>query len=423
MVAHAKLGASSAKRWMTCPASVPMSEGVPDSGSPHAALGSAAHALAEHCLLTGELPVECLGAPVPDEEYADYIVDEDMANAVAVYVNHIRERHQHFGPFTPEQVERRVSLEAWCAEFEGMFGTADYIGQMGAALYVDDYKHGEGEAVEAQDNPQALYYAAGALLDTYGAEVLRGADSLPVKEVVVTIAQPRKPHPSGTVRTARYTVQDVVEWLDGEVLPAVKRVHRAQEIDAVSIDSPDMEDTLEAERMFNPSEDACRWCRAKGFCKPFARHATRNALLEFNEDGTVTPMFDKEKLSPEQIARVLDNRAAVEKWLAGVESYAKMSAERGIDVTAGRYGLGTGRSTRKWGDESEASRFLLGLGLDEDSVFKRTIASPAQAEKLVGKEYKEALADLVVKTEGKPKLVKVSTDPNAKAKNAVDEFK
>ena len=48
--AHATLSPSSASRWMACPASVRLSEGIPNTSSIFAAEGTACHELAALCL-------------------------------------------------------------------------------------------------------------------------------------------------------------------------------------------------------------------------------------------------------------------------------------------------------------------------------------------------------------------------------------
>ena len=50
MTAHAKLGASSAARWLACPPSVALSATMPDTASSYAAEGTLAHALGELAL-------------------------------------------------------------------------------------------------------------------------------------------------------------------------------------------------------------------------------------------------------------------------------------------------------------------------------------------------------------------------------------
>ena len=50
MAAHAKLSASGAERWLTCPGSIKAEESIPDKSSKFAMEGTAAHELAELCL-------------------------------------------------------------------------------------------------------------------------------------------------------------------------------------------------------------------------------------------------------------------------------------------------------------------------------------------------------------------------------------
>jgi len=61
MTDHAKLSASGSSRWINCPGSVAAESGLPDKSSPFADEGSAAHALAEHCLTQGVSPSDMIG--------------------------------------------------------------------------------------------------------------------------------------------------------------------------------------------------------------------------------------------------------------------------------------------------------------------------------------------------------------------------
>lgn len=73
MSAHAKLSPSSAERWMNCPGSVVLSEGMPDKTTQFAEEGTMAHAVAEAMLL---------GNP--------YQADKDMETYCKLYVDHVR---------------------------------------------------------------------------------------------------------------------------------------------------------------------------------------------------------------------------------------------------------------------------------------------------------------------------------------------
>ena len=75
--AHASLGASSASRWMACPGSVRLSEGMPNISSDYAREGTAAHELAEMCLRQGKPASAFL-----EQEIEGFEVTEDMAEAV-----------------------------------------------------------------------------------------------------------------------------------------------------------------------------------------------------------------------------------------------------------------------------------------------------------------------------------------------------
>ena len=110
MSAHAVLGASSSKRWMTCPGSVRLSEGMPNESSVYAAEGSAAHALGEHCLIHGYAADRFLGqwiwlkgkeavfcgdlpATIGGGDFV-FPVDDDMTDAVQVYLDAVRRAYQ-----------------------------------------------------------------------------------------------------------------------------------------------------------------------------------------------------------------------------------------------------------------------------------------------------------------------------------------
>lgn len=65
MAKHAKIcGPSGAHRWMVCPGSERLSQGMPDGSSKYAIEGTAAHALAEQCLLSGLDPLDFVGQDI-----------------------------------------------------------------------------------------------------------------------------------------------------------------------------------------------------------------------------------------------------------------------------------------------------------------------------------------------------------------------
>jgi len=392
MAAHAKLSASSAKRWLTCPGSIAISEGVPETTSAAAEEGSAAHALAEFCLLQGDEPHDYLGQSCPDPEYADHTVTEDMADAVKVYTDHIR---NYPGEIDKNRLELRVDLSPIDEVFKGMFGTADHILWLSSerTLYVDDYKHGAGVLVEA-DTDQCKYYALGAL---HMGGILTVAE-----KVVVSIIQPRCYHPDGPIRSVTYTVDELMDWMRQVLRPGVLATRR--------------EDALRI-----PSDEGCRFCPGKAKCPELRDKALGSAKLDFDFLGDAQPEKPLEELTPADIAEILDNASFITKWVEAVKAYAQLQLKSRRDATGGRYKLVAGKKSRSWTNQAQAEAKLQGLGLTREDLYSETFLSPAQAETKVGRAQKSELADLIKSEDGAPTMVPAS-DKRAAWSTAEDDF-
>lgn len=160
MSEHAVFSPSSAERFMTCPASVQRSIGIPDTPSKYATEGTNAHDHAKEVLLSrAGLDLETfpgLG------QYVDFCTDL-MASAKVMG-----------GQFW---VEERVYLS------DELHGTPDFVAMVGDKLHIVDLKYGY-EAVPAKENKQLMYYAAAAM-KTY---------NLFPSAISLTIVQPRLPN-------------------------------------------------------------------------------------------------------------------------------------------------------------------------------------------------------------------------------------
>ncbi len=161
---HARLSASGAHRWMKCPGSVRASEGMPDESSDYAKEGTAAHELAAECLEQNLDPMDAYGK-VYEVEGKKFRVNDDMAEAVQVYVDEVRDYAKLGGGgelFVEQQLDELQTLHP------DFGGTADSIilTQKLKRLTVPDYKHGAGLPVEVADNPPPLRCRLGALLKT-----------------------------------------------------------------------------------------------------------------------------------------------------------------------------------------------------------------------------------------------------------------
>jgi hypothetical protein len=214
--AHAKLAPSAAKRWMECPGSVAMSEGIPNTSSVFAAEGTAAHELCAHCLETNDDPATFLDMWIdihaadgqsrfvdldepPSEENRYFQVDEEMVDGVRMYVEHVRSL---IGPDTILSVEERLDMTHID---EQIFGTGDatVLDLASRHLHVVDFKYGKGVAVDADSNPQLMLYAAGAARRHHNHQIAK---------LTVHIVQPRAYHFKGPIRTFDLDLIELMEF-------------------------------------------------------------------------------------------------------------------------------------------------------------------------------------------------------------------
>lgn len=381
--AHAQWGASSAKRWMTCPGSVALCATVPDESTVYAAEGTAAHELAQLILGIPSKPnlsaTKYVGSLVdidagklltrgtPDNRTIFGVTDE-MAEAVDVYLDVLRGDQRDFGGELT--VEHRFDLSEHV--HPGMFGTNDamLLNCTDGVLRVYDYKHGRGVPVDVEDNPQLKYYALGALC---------AVDFKGVKEIEVVIVQPRCDHEGGAVRRWRCRAVDLDDF------------------------GYDLEDAVKASKAPDAScvaGDHCRstFCPAIGICPAFRAHATERAGIEFADDGTLAARPPEMiEAANQTLGHYLAAADELEAWIAAVRRHAFLLMEKGTEVPGWK--LVEKRALRRYTDEDGAYRHLVGLGFDEDRITgPRKLLSPAQIEKVVGKDaYAEIAEDFIEK--------------------------
>ena len=373
MAAHSSIGASSMSRWSKCPGSVRLSAGIESKSSSYAEEGSAAHALAELCLIRGVAPRaaylnwwvgrNAAGAhflvqdkPEPNEVVFVHQVTEEMAEAMGVYVSYVQGLHSF--PWTTLALEQRVDLSAL---HPGLFGTADAVVYRADTRTLDvvDYKHGAGVPVEVQYpdgslNPQLLYYALGALMQL----------GKPVSDVRLTVVQPRCAHPQGPIRTA--TVR--ASWL---------MLNWAQDL---------VEAAQATERSDAPVHpgDHCRWCPAAATCPALVERAQALAKEDFAVPDGADALAEAMGLIP-----------GLEAWIKAVRERAYEEAAAGRPPAGWK--LVPKRAIRKWRDEDEVAAALLKYGMDDKDLYSKALKTPAQIEKALGKANAGILEPYVVK--------------------------
>jgi hypothetical protein len=368
--AHAKRSPSSAYRWMNCPGSIRMSEGVAErKSSVFADEGTAAHILAEHCLrheldtapfFGGVIDIHgqehrtqflAKHAPLTDGRFE---IDEEMVDGVQLFLDTVRECLAA-NPGAVLHVERRV-------QFSGdEFGTADAIvyDQFNGRLYIFDLKYGAGVLVEVKDaegnpNKQLVCYGEGA------ARYVDEAIGL----LTITIIQPRMPHPEGPVRSVDIGPLELLDWsfaIDG----AIAKTH---EPDAPLV-----------------AGDWCKWCPAEAVCPKATTHALAVAQQDFDNLDVVN-LPSPEHLSLQQIGRILSGLDFLEGWAKNVRQFAYAEHTAGRKIPGFKEVAKDGR--RKWIEEKDAATLIAhSSGLPTELLYTEPkFKSPAQIEKLVGKK-------------------------------------
>lgn len=350
-MAHSRFAPSAAHRWMSCPASLVLNEGLADKTSVFAEEGSLAHELGQFLLDGGA--VSDFNKPLP----------EDMLEEVMKYVEYVRDLNLQW-----VQTEVSVSMEKWVSQ---CFGTSDVIGYLDGTLHVIDLKYGKGVPVNAAGNEQLLLYALGGL--DWADEIER------IESVEVHIVQPRLNNYQNEVYSLAY-----LEKFGEKVKKAARMA-------------------LEPKPIFHAEEAACRFCKAKATC-PELYDVARNTLASdwdrFEEAIEETHI---RQIADNDLREILDRKDSILMYLAAIEEHVFRKILSGGSFPG--YKLVAGRSPRSWFDSAVAELVLKErLG---DDAYKKTLLSVAQAEKLLPKNERSEILENAgaIKAKGKPTLV------------------
>lgn len=364
MAKHALLSASGAHRWLECTPSAQLELQFPQSTSEYAEEGTAAHEL---CELTARY---WLG----EISEAEYENQRDELAKGKYYNAEMQECANDYAKFVAEKtaaaretcedaftaLEVRVDFSKYVKDG---FGTGDCIIVSDNVLEIIDFKYGKGVRVEAAGNPQMKLYALGAYLEY---NTLFDIDS-----VRMTIFQPRL---SGVQSSDEITVKELLEWAEKYVKPRAKLAYKG-------------------EGEFAPSEEVCKFCRAKAQCKA---RADKNLKL-FDEAPDIL------LLTPEDAGKILEQAGDIQSWLADLESLVSSTLLAGQPVEGWK--MVEGRSNRRFADELKVVDAMKAAGYDESLLYERKLITLTQMEKDFGKKaVAETLGELIVKPQGKPTL-------------------
>lgn len=363
---HSLLGASGAARWLACPGSFHLSQLTgPGEESEHAALGTAAHKLAERALHDCKDAWEYVGQRV--DGFAVGFGDNEIdPTALQIYLDYVRGITE-VSDFT--EVEHTFGKRY--KPNEHFWGTADFVA-LSDRLHVVDLKFGEGLYVEVVGSPQLQYYAWGAINELE----FDFPDNMAVE---LAIVQPRLPG-AEPVRTWITTVGAIRRWAETVMLPGMERaIAGAQDLN---------------------NGDHCRFCPALLAC-PRARKAVTNvATATADTSDEALDALYVEFQTAKMVGKALEARL-----LARCQEGAKFTNVK----------LGKKRSTRVWKDGA-TEKLVAVLG---DDAYDKSLLSPAQAEKLSAK-MKAFVAENAFLPESDGYTLKAASDSTPEATPSVD---
>lgn len=366
---HAVFSPSASERWLTCPASVPLSEGLDSGDTIHSARGTAIHDLAERFLRDwthieyiehdhGAIAFTFQDEPVviPPEEWRPHVVPYVQA----VRADYQRWKDTGFDVFL--LVEERVTVVgSWC------WGSCDAaVVVPGWYLGTYDLKTGAGKIVDA-NNPQNLSYLAG----------LAAKHKWDFEEYACHISQEANRH-EDNIDKYQSSKMELKAHLS-EVKKAIKSSAKAKP---------------------GPIGDHCQWCPAKAeqLCP-----AQKEAVVAiFNDSVEPKEAAAPMKATPErvpvlsipQLEWVIQHAAAMRDYISACEDYACRMLQMGVEI--GDWKVVRSVTKRRWTSAKTTEDLAAELelyGVEEPLTHTPKLITIGQAEKILGKGQIDALVE------------------------------
>jgi len=360
MTTHAKLSPSGADRWMVCPGSVALEDGIYDEGSEYAQEGTAAHEMAQLVLESGTADADKY---IGKRAENGVEMTEDMANNIMIYVNNIRD----YAKGNELMIEQRLSIAHLTGEDDAK-GTSDAVILTADELQVHDLKYGRGLQVNAEKNKQLMIYALGALREF---ELVGD-----FKRVRLVIHQPRLQHLS--------------EWdcSVAELLAFAEEVEKGAQRCEAAVTFYKTHNELH-EKYLNPGEKQCRFCKAKADCPSLRSHVLSTVTDSFVDlDKPIAPIVEERLTATynnDILANLLGSLDLIEDWCKSIRSKADGELRAGHDVPG--YKLVQGRKgARAWTSEDEVEAIMKSMRLKVDQMYNFKLISPTQTAELLKKD-------------------------------------
>ena len=385
---HAILGASSAKRWLTCTPSARLGERLTSrfgsESSPYAQEGTKAHALAEikvrKAFYAADGMTTTVYSRMSQEERDAYTginafrydalraelgdIPADMEHATDAYCDVVMEKYlsaKDQDASTRLLLEQRLDYSRWVPSG---FGTGDCVIVSDSLLEIADLKYGLGIPVDAVDNPQLRLYGLGA--------IAKFGQLYDFPAVRMTIIQPRLE----SVSEETLGRVELLDWAEAEVREKAQQAWKGI-------------------GEFVPGEH-CRFCPAKAVCSARVSEALKLFRYGFESPGLIPD---------EQVPGILETLDVAEAWIKDFRAYAEKQALNGQKFPGWKLVRGK-KPNRRWADPEEVRAQLLRAGYAPGQIETTSLKPVGEIEKTIGaKAFRALVGGLVAQGEGRLTLV------------------
>lgn len=376
---HAILSASSSHKWLVCTPSARFEEKFPSKTSEYMEEGTLAHEIAEikvrnyFTVMSKATYTRRVNKLKKNEHF-----NTEMLVHTETYLEYIKEQALRTKATPFIAIEQKVDFSKYVPEG---FGTADCILISGNTLQIIDFKYGKGVKVDAENNPQMMLYALGAL-SQFGI-------FYDIKCIKMSIVQPRIEN----ISEFEISKEESLDWGENTVKPQAQKAFAG------------IGNFVQGEH--------CQFCKAKGAC-------------EFRAKENIKIVEEIEKasgmLTNTQISEMLTKTEGVEQWIKDLKANALEKILKGEDIP--NWKAVEGKSNRKIVDIDKAFEILEANGFDQAILYERKPITLTQLEKVVGKKkLTEAIGDYIEKPKGAPTLAKASDKRKSFRISAAEEFK
>lgn len=430
---HAKLcSPSGAEGWFACPGRIVMEAPFPDKDSDDSANGTARHYVCSQVLQKAGAVSDYVGRDIvfwvhhESDSRGEALDDEFDVMAAGDLVEEVKrvtykadwvaedqdyvDTFRALGEGGDMFVERVVNFERFTEVKGDSFGTADVIILKPLAdgtyeLIVGDRKTGYHE-VPVERNKQLQLYALGAY-DEYS--------------LVYEISRVRLIIHQRAAREWDCPVEELLQFGQEARSRAITVVN------AVSMHGK--VDQAEWEATFlngNPSEDACRYCKAMATCPSMTRKVQETVGADFE---TLAELVDRSEYpQPTDVSAAMAACDVIEDWIKAVRAEVERRLLAGTPVPGFKLVLGKA-GNRKWTDEAAAIKMLREtFRLPVEKAYDLSPISPTTAEKLkkagdIGPRQWPKLQPLIGRADPKPSVAPVSDKRDTYVPAAVaDDF-